>query len=93
MKLKSMLFMSIAATFALAACSKEEKAADAGKGGAGEGYPLTVCVVSGEKLGEMGKPVEYDYKGTLVKFCCKECIGKFENEPEKYLAKLKEVSE
>lgn len=51
-------------------------------------YPLTTCIVSDDKLGEMGKPVTIDYKGQLVSFCCKSCIGDFEKAPAKYLAKL-----
>jgi YHS domain-containing protein len=45
------------------------------------------CIVSGEVLGEMGKPVEYTYQGQTLKFCCKSCIAKFEKAPAKYLAK------
>jgi hypothetical protein len=51
-------------------------------------YPLETCVVSGEKLGGMGEPVNYMYKNQLVKLCCKNCIAAFEKEPDKYLAKL-----
>lgn len=51
-------------------------------------YPLTTCIVSDDKLGEMGKPVSIDYKGQQVSFCCKSCIGTFEKDPAKYLAKL-----
>ena len=51
-------------------------------------YPLTTCIVSDDKLGEMGKPVTIDYKGQQVSFCCKSCIGSFEKDPAKYLAKL-----
>jgi YHS domain-containing protein len=53
-------------------------------------YPLDVCVVSGEKLGgSMGAPVDYVYKGQLVRFCCGGCIDKFEKDPQKYLDMLK----
>lgn len=51
-------------------------------------YPLTTCIVSDEKLGEMGKPVMVDYKGQQVAFCCKSCLGDFDKEPAKYLEKL-----
>jgi len=51
-------------------------------------YPLATCLVSDEKLGEMGKPVMIDYKGQQVGFCCKSCVGDFEKNPVKYLAKL-----
>lgn len=51
-------------------------------------YPVDYCVVSGEKLGGMGDPVKYDYKGRTVMFCCGGCIKKFEAEPAKYIAVL-----
>ena len=52
-------------------------------------YPLDTCLVSGEKLGEMGEPVVITYQGQQIKFCCDSCVPKFNKEPEKYLAKLK----
>ena len=54
-----------------------------------DAYPLKVCVVSGEELGSMGKPVVIDHNGTEVRFCCKDCVADFNKEPEKYLAMLK----
>jgi YHS domain-containing protein len=51
-------------------------------------YPLTTCVVSGEKLGEMGAPVVTNYKGAEVRFCCSGCVKKFNADPAKYLTKL-----
>jgi YHS domain-containing protein len=59
---------------------------------AADSYPLTTCVVTGEKLGEMGPPVVINYKGTEVRFCCDSCPKKFYKDPEKYLAKLKNTS-
>ena len=55
-------------------------------------YPLNTCVVLGNKLGEHGEPVDYVYKGRLVRFCCKGCIATFEKEPAKYLAKIDEAN-
>ncbi|MBP6782474.1 MAG: hypothetical protein KA152_01705 [Verrucomicrobiales bacterium] len=52
-------------------------------------YPLKVCLVSGEELGTMGKPVVKVYDGKEIKFCCKSCVKKFEANKAKYLAKLK----
>jgi hypothetical protein len=52
-------------------------------------YPLLTCIVSGEKLGGMGKPVVFTHEGQEIKLCCKSCKPKFEKEPAKYLAKLK----
>lgn len=51
-------------------------------------YPIDYCVVSGEKLGDMGDPVKYEFKDRTLHFCCKGCIKKFEAEPAKYLAVL-----
>ena len=54
-------------------------------------YPLTTCVVSGDKLGEMGKPYIYKYKDREIQFCCKGCVKDFNKEPAKYLKKLDEA--
>jgi YHS domain-containing protein len=46
---------------------------------------LTTCPVSGDKLGEMGKPYVLVYKGQEVKLCCSGCKKDFEKDPEKYI--------
>lgn len=46
---------------------------------------LATCPVSGEKLGEMGKPFTFVYKDQEVKLCCKGCKKDFETDPEKYM--------
>lgn len=52
-------------------------------------YPLSTCMVSGEKLdGDMGAPVDLVYGNRLVRFCCKSCLGDFKKDPAKYLATL-----
>lgn len=56
-------------------------------------YPLDTCVVSGEKLGEMGKPYDYVHQepgqpDRLVRFCCKGCVRDFKKDPAAYLKKL-----
>lgn len=53
-------------------------------------YPLKTCVVSGDKIGEMGKPVTLVYKGQEMKFCCKDCVKDFKKDPDKYIKKLAE---
>ncbi|MFP4501167.1 MAG: hypothetical protein ACLFTT_09220 [Candidatus Hydrogenedentota bacterium] len=53
-----------------------------------ERYPLDTCVVSGEKLGSMGDPVEYVHENRLVRLCCAGCTGKFEKDPEAHIAKI-----
>lgn len=51
-------------------------------------YPLKTCLVSGEKLGEMGAPYSINYKGQEIKFCCKGCVKDFNKDPEAYLKKM-----
>lgn len=51
-------------------------------------YPLDTCVVTGEKLGGMGDPVDYVFGDRLVRFCCAGCIKDFKADPAKYIAKL-----
>jgi|SRR5688572_1861878 hypothetical protein len=55
-------------------------------------YPLDVCVVSGEKLGSMGKPVILDHEGREVRLCCPNCIEDFKKDPGPYLRKLDEAA-
>jgi hypothetical protein len=54
----------------------------------GKPYPLTTCIISGEKLGGMGDPVELVKNGQQVKFCCAHCIPDFEKDSEKYLKEI-----
>lgn len=51
-------------------------------------YPLTTCVVSGEKLGSMGDPVDVVVANRLVRLCCAGCKKKLFADPVKYLAML-----
>jgi len=53
-----------------------------------DAYPLDVCVVSGEKLGEDGKPVVKEYDGREVQFCCNDCPKQFEADKATYIKKL-----
>ena len=50
---------------------------------------LTTCPVSGDKLGEMGKPFVIEYKGQEVKLCCKDCKKDFDKDPAKYIKKIR----
>ena len=54
-------------------------------------YTLKTCVVSGDKLGEMGDPFVYEYKGRQIKFCCKGCLKDFNKNPDKYIKKIEEA--
>lgn len=51
-------------------------------------YPLEKCLVSDEKLGEMGKPYVFTHEGQEIKLCCKSCLKDFNKDPAKYLKKL-----
>jgi YHS domain-containing protein len=53
-------------------------------------YPLKTCIISGDKLGEMGKPFVYVHEGREIKFCCKGCLKDFQKEPAKYVKKIDE---
>ena len=54
-------------------------------------YTLEKCIVSDEKLGEMGKPFVFVHEGQEIKLCCKSCQKDFKKDPAKYLKKLKEA--
>ena len=54
-------------------------------------YPLDKCIVTDEKLGEMGKPFIFVHEGQEIKLCCKSCQKDFKKEPAKYVKKLKDV--
>ena len=74
----------------LVACSpatKETKPAASAKT-----YPLDTCVVTGEKLGAMGKPFTFTHDGRVIKLCCKDCRKDFDKEPSKFLAKLEDAA-
>ena len=51
-------------------------------------YPLENCMVSGDKLGEEGKPLDRVYKNRLVRFCCPNCPKEFAEDPAKFMAIL-----
>jgi YHS domain-containing protein len=52
---------------------------------------LKTCPVSGEKLGEMGKPYVFTYQGQEVKLCCPMCKADFNKDPQKYLKKIQDA--
>jgi hypothetical protein len=55
-------------------------------------YPLDTCIISGEKLGGMGKAVDYVHEGRLVRFCCSSCIATFKKDPVKYFKIIDEAT-
>src|SRR5436190_702391 len=90
---KSLVAINLVLTFltvpivGFAADSKGEGKAD----GKDKPYPLETCVVSGEKLGDMGKPYTFTHEGQEVKLCCKSCLKDFKKEPAKYVKKIKDA--
>lgn len=82
------------AAAALAGCGAEPakespKAAPAPAGApAAAAYPLPTCVISGDKLGEMGPPVVFTYEGTEVRLCCPKCRPIFDKDPKKFIAMI-----
>lgn len=55
-------------------------------------YPQSVQVKCPVMGGDVDPGSFTDYKGRRVYFCCDACIKKFNDEPAKYLAKLKDCS-
>jgi YHS domain-containing protein len=53
---------------------------------------LTTCPVSGDKLGEMGKPCVFVYQGQEVKLCCSGCKKDFDKDPAKYIKKIQDAA-
>ncbi|HTG43790.1 MAG TPA: hypothetical protein VK633_04600 [Verrucomicrobiae bacterium] len=69
----------LGSTSGFAADKKSEKA---------KAYPLHKCIVSDEKLGEMGEPFVFVHEGQEIKLCCKSCQKDFAKNPAKFLKKL-----
>ncbi len=44
--------------------------------------------VDNNELGSMGKPLSKTYGDQEVRFCCKPCVRKFEQNPARYLKKI-----
>ncbi len=61
------------------------------KATAAKPYPLDKCIVSDEKLGEMGEPFAFVHEGQEIKLCCKPCQKDFNKDPKKYLKKIQKA--
>jgi len=51
-------------------------------------YPLDTCLVCGMKLGDVGKPYVFVYKGQEIKVCDISEKTDFDRNPAKYMQKL-----
>jgi YHS domain-containing protein len=47
----------------------------------------TICPVSAE---DVDGDITHEYKGTTYALCCKSCLKKFKQDPEKYISRLSE---
>jgi hypothetical protein len=79
--MKNLVFLAVSATLLLAAPA----AFSAEPVAKPKPDKLTTCPVSGDKLGEMGKPYVFTYKDREVKLCCKNCKKDFDKDPAKYI--------
>lgn len=84
----SSLFITALLGLTLPACSASAPSPVAAKAADVKPYPLKTCLVSGNDLDSMGGEIVKVYDGQQIKFCCKPCVKKFENNKAKYLAKL-----
>ena len=76
-------------SLAVAGCKTQDDTHPSSSAASNGSYPLTKCVVSGEDLGD--KPYTFVHNGQTVKLCCKDCLAKFNQEPEKYMAKISQA--
>jgi YHS domain-containing protein len=86
MKCKTLTAVVLAAAFLagpMLAGAAESKSKEKAKP-----YTLKTCIVSDEKLGEMGDPFVFTHEGQEIKLCCKSCKKDFDKDPRKYLKKL-----
>ena len=87
--MKSLKTLTVAVLLAAFAASVSSFGAD--KDAKAKPYPLDKCVVSDEKLGEMGKPYVFKQDGREVQLCCKSCLKDFKKDPAKYMKKIDEA--
>ncbi len=85
-KLAAITLTSSLLAVALAAVAAEKKTKTEVKP-----YTLKTCIVSDEKLGEMGKPYVFTNDNREIKLCCKSCLKDYKKDPAKYTKKLEEA--
>lgn len=55
-------------------------------------YPLSYCIISKQKLGEMGNPTTIIYKNHEIKFCCGGCPKEFYKDPDHFLQEIEKTA-
>ncbi len=88
---KTLLKMSVLAALAGAfasGCATQPNNPGTQADASAKPYPLDYCLVSGDKIGAMGKPITIVYQGQEIKFCCPDCPPDFKKDPDKYMKKL-----
>lgn len=78
---KKLIAISFIALFVFAASAAVVTATEDAK----KPVTNTMCPVSG---GAVSKDFRTEYKGQYVYFCCKDCMGEFKADPEKFVAKM-----
>jgi YHS domain-containing protein len=83
--LKYVIVLAVAVVLVIGALTSR---ADDQKAEKPKPYPLDTCLVCGMKLGDMGKPCVFVYKGQEIKVCNESEKKDFEKAPDKYMKKL-----
>ena len=84
--MKTIKLFSLLAVFGALAAIQTASAADTNA--VVKPFPFDHCMVSGDKLGEMGKPYVTNYNGEEIKFCCPDCVKDFNKDPQTYMKKI-----
>jgi YHS domain-containing protein len=69
------IFLGTTLAFAGAQAPAKAKAVEVGN---------KLCPISGEKVGQMGDAVKYEYNGQIYNLCCGMCEKDFQKDPQKY---------
>ena len=87
--MKALLLGIVIVSMAFATFAADEKSTTKARP-----YPLKTCIVSDEKLGgDHGEPYVFIHEGQEIKLCCKPCLKDFNQEPAKYIKKMKMAEE
>jgi hypothetical protein len=57
-----------------------------------KGYPLAVCVVTGDDLAMVGEPVAIVVDGVEIQLCCEHCVAEVRKDPVRYAAMVRRAT-